>query len=48
MDNNSSVINPDRQDLESLQSENQKFKLTIDHLVKKHELELDALKTKYE
>lgn len=49
MDNNSSVTNPDgHRELERLQSENHKFQLTIDHLSKKHELELDALKTKYE
>lgn len=48
MNNNYFVNNHDKQDLERLQSENHKFKLTIDHLNKKHELELDTLKTKYE
>ncbi|XP_025422156.1 fas-binding factor 1-like isoform X1 [Sipha flava] len=47
MDNScSSVI--DRQELERLRSENHNFKLTIDHFAKKHELELDVLKTRYE
>lgn len=48
MDNNSSTMNHGEQELERLRSENDKFQLTIDHLSKKHELELDALKTKYE
>lgn len=41
-------MNPDGQELERLRSENHKFQLMNDHLSKKHELELDALKTKYE
>jgi len=48
MDNSYSTMNPDGQELERLRSENHKFQLTNDHLSKKHELELDALKTKYE
>ncbi|XP_022179687.1 trichohyalin-like isoform X2 [Myzus persicae] len=48
MDNSYSVMNPDIQELERLRSENHKFQLTNDHLSKTHELELDALKTKYE
>ncbi|XP_060863799.1 trichohyalin-like isoform X2 [Metopolophium dirhodum] len=48
MDNSYSVMNPDTQELERLRSENHKFQLTNDHLSKTHELELDALKTKYE
>jgi len=48
MDNSYSVMNPDTQELERLRSENYKFKLTNDHLSKTYELELDALKTKYE
>lgn len=41
-------MNHDEQELERLRSENVKFQLTIDHLSRKHELELDALKTRYE
>lgn len=41
-------MNHGEQELERLRSENNKFQLTIDHLSKKHELELDALKTRYE
>lgn len=48
MDNCYCVINSDTQELEHLRSENHKFQLTNDHLSKTHELELDALKTKYE
>jgi len=48
MDNNLSAINPGGQEIENLRSENNKYQLTIDHLTKKHELELDALKTKHE
>lgn len=46
MDNSSPAI--DRQELERIRSENHNFQLTIDHIAKKHELELDALKTRYE
>lgn len=48
MDNNSSITNSDGQEFERLRSENYKSQLTIDHITKKHELELDSLKTKYE
>lgn len=48
MNNNYIVNNHDKQEFEHLQSENHKFKLTINHLHKKHELEMDSLKTKYE
>lgn len=45
---NSSTISQGAQELEHLRSENNKHQLTIDHLIKKHELELDALRTKFE
>lgn len=50
MDSNSSAIMDagGGQELENLRSESHKLQLTIDHLSKKHELELDALKTKHE
>lgn len=38
----------DEQELDRLRSENYKLQLTIDHLSKKHELEIELLKTKYE
>lgn len=48
MDSSHSVTVPDSQELERLRSENHKLQLTIDHISKKHELELDAIKTRYE
>lgn len=47
MDSSPSSALPDGQELERLRSENHKFHLTIDHISKKHELELDAIKTRY-
>lgn len=48
VDNDSTVKNRGEQELELLRSENNKFQLTIDHITKKHELELDAMQTKFE
>lgn len=48
MDSTPSGTLTDGQDLERLRSENHKLQLTIDHNTKKHELELDAIKTRYE
>jgi len=50
VDNGSSALNHGElhEELEHLRSENNKYRLTIDHLIKKHELEIDAEKTKFE
>ncbi|XP_050443587.1 fas-binding factor 1-like [Adelges cooleyi] len=45
---NSAMISSDSKQLECLQSENKSLQLTIDHLTKIKELELDTIKTKYE